>query len=591
MRPQVSLLGILLVLGYDFGDFTESCSTTHAACGRCLPTSECWPDDETWNALNISVGGHLLLPHPSAAPCHHGLTADAVACADALLNWHDAFWRSDQPGAMQFPNVEFDGELACNLPSANKYAYTACYQGAVPAYAIRVSDASDVQAAIRFAIQHNLQLTIKSTGHDMMGRSTAPASLNLWMHHLKKIAFHDEFRPEGCSKDVEKVSAVTAEAGVQWNELYEAADERKLVVVGAMSGSVSTAGGYMQGGGHSPLSPLLGLAADNILELEVVKADGSLTIANACKNRDLFWALRGGGGSTYGVVMSATYRAYSALENAWGVHFSAKANSIYSFQSLVSTFVDLQALLSDSGFWAGYSYFGLTSITGVYLLPNATNGKEAALSAFEPLTTYANLHPDEVSLNLSIHGFPSFQAWRNFVLCKGGAVNQSNCTDRTGSYAVISSRLLPKSLLRNNSTEVSTAFVQILREYGVDQIIGHLVAGRAVAANADQWVDNAVNPAWRTALWHVILVSTWTSQEAAAYCAATEGDKRRLVTAANGLLRELTPDSGCYLNEADVNEPDWQNSFFGSNFARLEAIKKQVDPQGVFSCWRCVGSR
>ncbi|MCO5611705.1 hypothetical protein L7F22_065963 [Adiantum nelumboides] len=415
-----------------------------------------------------------------------------------------------------------------------------------------------------------------------MGRSTAPASLNLWLHHLKQITFHDQFRPQGCSADVEfnTVAAVTAKAGVQWSELYEAADAQQRVVVGAMSGTVSTAGGYMQGGGHSPLSPLLGLAADNILELEVVTADGSLVTANRCQNRDLFWALRGGGGGTYGVVMSATHRTHPALESPWGAQFSITANSISFFQSLVAKFVELQASLSDAGTWAGYSYLSFTSITGVYLLPNASM---EALSAFDAIAKFAEMHADEVSLNLSMQAFSSFQAWRNFVYkCKGG----TSCTERTGSYAVISSRLLPKALLKaDNGVEVAAAFMAILKT-GVDRIIGHLVSGRAVQANA-KMVDNAVNPAWRTSLWHVIVVSTWTAEEA---CAATKAHKSWLVTSANALLRELTPQSGCYMNEADFNEPDWQTSFYGSHFEKLTSIKAHVDPQGVFSCWKCIGS-
>ena len=69
-------------------------------------------------------------------------------------------------------------------------------------------------------------------------------------------------------------------------------------------------GGYIQGGGHSPLSCLHGLAADQVLSAEVVTPDGRFVTADFTQNTDLFWAIRGGGGSTFGVVTSITVKAY-----------------------------------------------------------------------------------------------------------------------------------------------------------------------------------------------------------------------------------------------------------------------------------------
>ena len=69
-------------------------------------------------------------------------------------------------------------------------------------------------------------------------------------------------------------------------------------------------GGYIQGGGHSPLSSIYGIAADHVLSMEVVLASGKLVTASSTENSDLFWALRGGGGSTFGVVTSVTLKAH-----------------------------------------------------------------------------------------------------------------------------------------------------------------------------------------------------------------------------------------------------------------------------------------
>jgi FAD/FMN-containing dehydrogenase len=74
------------------------------------------------------------------------------------------------------------------------------------------------------------------------------------------------------------------------------------------SGDVSVAGGWAQGGGHSYLSGEYGLGADMVLEYKVIDAKGDLVVANAVTNQDLFWALRGGGGGTFGVVVEATFK-------------------------------------------------------------------------------------------------------------------------------------------------------------------------------------------------------------------------------------------------------------------------------------------
>ena len=91
--------------------------------------------------------------------------------------------------------------------------------------------------------------------------------------------------------------------------------EKGVVVVGGNAQSVSAAGGYMQGGGHGANSPLHGLAVDNLLEADVVTADGNLLTVNKCWNTDLFWAIRGGGGGTFGIVTRAVYKAHDKEPN------------------------------------------------------------------------------------------------------------------------------------------------------------------------------------------------------------------------------------------------------------------------------------
>ncbi|KAG0275169.1 hypothetical protein BGZ95_009122 [Linnemannia exigua] len=131
-----------------------------------------------------------------------------------------------------------------------------------------------------------------------------------------------------------------------------------------------------------------------------------------------------------------------------------------------------------------------------------------------------------------------------------------------------------------------------------------LIAGRAVAAldnnNTTTTTNNAtaatsagtsVTPAWRKALVHALVILDWKPNDDGDKAYEQKKDIQRAMTSSIQRLAEVTPGSGAYLNEADPQEPDWQNSFWGrENYARLYAIKQLVDPQGLFSCWHCVGS-
>jgi FAD/FMN-containing dehydrogenase len=118
-----------------------------------------------------------------------------------------------------------------------------------------------MKAGVRFAQAHNLRVAIKASGHDYLGRSTAKNSLLLWTRHFQNITFHESFRVGG--KD--QGSAVTVGSGVSLHTLYQATKARGKIFVGGSTVTLVPAGGYVQGAGHSFLSPTFGLAADNAL--------------------------------------------------------------------------------------------------------------------------------------------------------------------------------------------------------------------------------------------------------------------------------------------------------------------------------------
>ena len=151
-----------------------------------------------------------------------------------------------------------------------------------------------------------------------MGRSARAGALSAWVHYLKDVEFKE------WSDEYYQGSAVTIGAGVFGYEILEAATLEGKVVVGGECPTVGLAGGYTQGGGNSALSTEFGLAADQTLVFQVVTAAGNVVTASRTENSDLYWALSGGGGGNYGIVVSMTVKTYPDAPVAGaGLQFAA----------------------------------------------------------------------------------------------------------------------------------------------------------------------------------------------------------------------------------------------------------------------------
>lgn len=103
--------------------------------------------------------------------------------------------------------------------------------------------------------------------------------------------FHDGFKPAECSFII-NTTAVTAGAGSYVSDIYSHLDLHNQTIIDGMGKEV-TLGGYLTGGGHSPLSHMYGLGSDQVYEVEMVTPSGEIITANECQNTDLFWAVRG----------------------------------------------------------------------------------------------------------------------------------------------------------------------------------------------------------------------------------------------------------------------------------------------------------
>jgi FAD/FMN-containing dehydrogenase len=163
-----------------------------------------------------------------------------------------------------------------------------------PAVIAQCQNTQDIAAAVRFATAEGLEISVRGGGHNVAGRCVTEGGLMIDLSGMRAV-------------EVDAGAATArAQGGVLWSELNDAAAVHGLAVTG---GAISTTGigGYTLGGGLGWLMATQGLAADNLIGVELVTADGSVLEVSDQTHPELMWALRGGGGN-FGVAASLTYR-------------------------------------------------------------------------------------------------------------------------------------------------------------------------------------------------------------------------------------------------------------------------------------------
>ncbi|KAF9072912.1 hypothetical protein BDP27DRAFT_1319624 [Rhodocollybia butyracea] len=500
--------------------------------------------------LNSSVEGRLSKGTPLALPCAIASGTRSEECVQIQQGYLDeAQWETCQTtGAQCLLDYTNTSNLSPIAPPRE------CLLGSIPPYFIDVQSEKDVQAAFKFSEHLKMPLVIKNTGHDYKGRSSAPNALALWTHNLKDISYDSEFVPEGCSTPS---PAVTLGAGVQWKDAYAFAENHNITLVEVWSDStVGAAGGWLQGGGHSMLSNTMGLGKccgifplDN-LQFKVVTPDGQYRVANACRNQDLFFALRGGGGGTFGVVMESTVLASPQVTLQLVVVSFNSTDSAWT-RELWDTMAANALQWAEDG-WGGIA----TSNIAIYINPKL-DATEASQSMKPLVELGKKLQSSQVEgAQIITKTFGSWGKFYEWFAADNVAI--------TGISLALVSRLIPKA---NFATAESQAeLVQGLLDTSLATPRLIILISAPSSFPGDN--STSVTEAWRSSIYHITAVSSWNWD-------ATKEEKKNSYAKASASidnLRRITPDAA-YQNEADVYEPNHEISFWGSNYERLLEIK------------------
>ncbi|KAJ5383686.1 CAZyme family AA7 [Penicillium concentricum] len=542
---------------------------------RCQPSESCWPSGQEWNVLNESMDFNLIPLNPIGSVCYEP-NLNHHACEEVMHLSKDSGWRAAQPGALQDWIWEAGSSDAEACPLGSQMAnHTTCHQGRIPLYSAMVNSAKHVQEAVLFANQHNLRLTIRNTGHDLNGRSSSANSLQINTHSLQDIKFHEDFQLHNSRKSLGP--AVSIGAGVMMGDLYARAAAKGYIPVGGDCPTVGAAGGFLQGGGISDfLSLHHGLAVDNVLEFEVVTASGELVLANSIQNPDLFWALRGGGGGTFGVVTRATVRVFTDVPGVVAeLGFQATHSHGDWSQALALFFTILQSLNREN----------IGGQLVIAVLPKQTI--QASLRMFflnrtETLSVDQRMQPFVDELN-RIERKVTYKSTEFSTLSSNYRQVPDVHTDN--DYSVLGSTVVISNQLFNSSegpSHVARALARLPLSSG-DLMFTSNLGGRTMENG--NLVDTSMHPAWRASAQLINFVRPVDPSKGRAAAFDT------LTNVHMPLLYAIDPGFRLsYRNVGDPGEKDFQQVYWGRNYARLLQVKHIWDRHGLMFSKLGVGS-
>ncbi|HEY2560141.1 MAG TPA: FAD-binding oxidoreductase [Caldimonas sp.] len=478
-------------------------------------------------------------------------------------------------------------------------------------YALIARRTADVVAAVNFARDHNLRLVVKGGGHSYQGTSNAADSLLVWTRRMNEIVLHDAFVGAGCSGRAAPTRAVSVGAGAIWAHVYDAVTTQAGGYV--QGGGCMTVGvaGLIQSGGFGSFSKEYGLAAASLLEAEVVTADGAVRVANACMNPDLFWALKGGGGGSLGVVTRVTLRVHPLPEDFGAVNVTVRATSDAAFRRLIAIVTAFYAKSLANPHWGEQIRLRPDNALKISMVfQGLTRGQAQAV--WQPFFAALDAAPEAFKVEfapLKIVSTSAREFWAptfvkrvlGFIATDDRAgAPRSNVFwpgDQGQAGQVLhgySSTWLPAALLRDDRRQaLDDALFAASRHWGVSLHVNKGLAGAPAEAIAAAR-DTATNPAVLDAF--ALAISGAEEQPAYPRVAGHEPDvalaraHARAVRSAHAELRKLVSDPGSYVSESDFFEANWQRAFWGDNYARLLAVKDRFDPEGLFFVHHGVGS-
>ncbi len=386
-----------------------------------------------------------------------------------------------------------------------------------------------VQAAVQKAKTENLKVSVKSGGHSFESFSCGQDNLLVNLSNMNQIKW----------LDAEKVILQPA---CLLQEIYADFLPKKRIIPAGSCGTVGIAG-LALGGGYGFFSRKYGLTCDNLTRIQMV--DGNAKIQDSDENPDLIWACRGGGNGNFGVVTELEFKTHTAPDSFSSYRLKFRNLNVDRFMQLIKAWFSFTSDLRNEAF----SAFVLNGKTLTVLITNYQNHSAQFESTFSELKNLADEFKPTYNQNLA-SALKRYYGRKDPLYFKNASAGLYNgIEDIENILPQVFEKVISKSGM---IYQINTLGGEIQNpEFEKDAAYPH--RNFPYLSELQSYWDNA-------------------SQEKSFLDKFEE-------------IQELFHSAGIkaqYRNYPDINFPDWENAYYGKNYAKLQQIKSQLDPEDLF---------
>lgn len=540
-----------------------------------------------WEALRRRVGDRLIDIDSPLIECARNHGAGAASLFARLKN---PYYLSDEPSLTQA------------LGWVDAWTSQPSLKG------VAAQSAEDVAAAIDFARRTRIPPVVKGGGHSYFGNSNRAGSLLIWTHRLRDILLHDSFQPQGAPATRAGIPAVSVGAGCLWGEVYRkvSVDNGRYV----QGGGCLTVGvaGFVQGGGFGSLSKQFGTGAGNLLEAEVVTADGRIRTVSEWREPELFFALRGGGGGTFGVVARMTLKTHPLPATVGAMILEVTAADEAAWREMVGRMIDFYATALFNPNWGEQIQFNPGRRLRVTMVAHSRSQEEIERT-WAPFIAWLKGHPNSFKLArepLAV-ALPGRAFWDPETLKKlpeivlsdsrpGAPASNifwaSNLGEAGQVLHAYHSAWLPKRLLA--SAQRPRLVDALVQGSAIWTIALH--TNKGLGGGSREAIESARQTAMNPEVLDAFALLICAAEEQPAYpgipghephVAAGRRDAAHVAAAMREIAR-IAPNAGAYASESDYFQRDWKRAYWGNHYPRLARAKRKYDPEWLFRGRNCV---